>query len=476
MDENSVADLRLGFSGELILPGDPRYDAAREVFNAMIVRRPALIARCADTADVVRAVSFGRAQQLEVAVRGGGHSVAGLGVGDGVVIDLSGLKRVEVDPEARVARVGGGALWGEFDQAAQAYGLHCPGGRVTTTGVGGFTTGGGYGWTSSKYGLACDNLLSAEVVTADGRVRTASETENADLFWAIRGGGGNFGVVTRFDFRLHPLGPIVLAGIALWPLQRMPEVLRAWRDYVDDAPDELSTAVVVMTAPPEPFVPDHLKGRAVLAVAALYVGDPEEGAEVMRPLRALSPAADLIQRMPYLAFQSLLDASAPRGKRSYWRGEYMAGLGDAAIDVFASHAPRLTAVGFPLSQAIVFRIGQGVAAMPDDATAFSHRGARYLFHPISMWESPDDDAMVIRENRAFADAMRPFGTGGAYLNFTPETDRVRDAFGDAKIARLVAVKNAYDPDNLFHRNQNIAPSARPPRDLRAEGPRVRAAP
>jgi FAD/FMN-containing dehydrogenase len=306
--------LREVFSGELILPGDGGYDEARAVFNAMIDRSPAVIARCASTADVAAAVGFARERRLVVAVRSGGHSVAGLSVcDDGIVIDLGGLKTIDVDPNARTARVGGGVLWGELDAATQEHGLHTPGGRVTTTGLGGFTTGGGYGWTSSKHGLTCDNLISAEVVLADGRAVTASERENEDLFWAIRGGGGNFGIVTEFTLRLHELGPIVLAGIALWQLDRAPDVLCAWRDYVDQAPDELSTACVVVTAPPEPFVPDHLQGKQVFGMAVLYVGDPEDGAPVIQPLKDLRPDLDQIQPMPYTAFQASSTRSRRRG-------------------------------------------------------------------------------------------------------------------------------------------------------------------
>jgi FAD/FMN-containing dehydrogenase len=451
--------LRAGLSGDVILPGDPGYDDARKVFNGMIDRRPAVIARCASTDDVVAAVRFGAENDLPIAVRSGGHSVAGMSICDeGILVDLGGLKRIDVDPATRTARAGGGVLWGEFDAATQEHGLHTPGGRVTTTGVGGFTTGGGYGWTSSKHGLTCDNLISAEVVLADGRVVTASQEENADLFWGIRGGSGNFGVVTDFAFQLHELGPIVLAGLALWPLERASEVFRGWRDYVDAAPDELSTACVMITAPPEDFVPDRLKGQVAVGMAAMYVGDPEEGAGVVQPLKDLGPEVDLIQPMPYTAFQAILDPSAPPGMRNYWRGEYMSRLPDEAIDTFVAHAPDVAAAGMPLSQMIIFRIGQGVTAISDDATAFSHRDADYLFHPISVWENPADDGRVIAANRAFADAMRPFGTGAAYLNFTPETDRIRDAYGDAKYERLVALKDKYDPDNLFRGNQNIKPS------------------
>jgi FAD/FMN-containing dehydrogenase len=452
-------ELRQVISGEVILSGDEQYDDARTVFNAMIDRRPAAIAVCRTTADVAIAVNLAREEGLPLAVRSGGHSVAGLSVCDGgIVIDLGGLKRIDVDAAGRTVRAGGGVLWGELDAATQAHGLHTPGGRVTTTGIGGFTTGGGYGWTSCKHGLACDNLLSAEVVRADGSVVTASEQENPELFWGIRGGGGNFGIVTEFELRLHELGPIVCAGLALWPLERAAEVLAAWRDYADEAPDEVSTACVVITAPPAPFVPDHLRGRTAVGIAFLYVGDPEEGAHAARPLKDLRPEVDHIEPMPYTAFQAALDPFAPPGMRSYWRGEYMGGLPDGALDTFLGHAPAVTEAAMPLSQMVLFRIGQAVNAAPDGATAFSHRDASYLFHPISLWQSPADDRRLIAANRAFAEAMRPFGTGAAYLNFTPEADRVRNAFGEEKYRRLVALKDACDPDNLFRLNQNIAPS------------------
>jgi FAD/FMN-containing dehydrogenase len=452
-----VADeLRASFDGDVIGPEDAGYDEARKVFNGMFDKRPAAVARCASTGDVVAAVNLARERQLAVAVRSGGHSVAGMSIcDDGLLIDLAGLKGIDVDPDRRRATAGGGVLWGEFDAATQEHGLHTPGGRITTTGVGGFTTGGGFGWTSSKYGLTSDNLVSAEVVTADGSVLTASEDENEDLFWGIRGGGGNFGIVTQFEFELHPLGPIVLAGLMMFPIDRAAEIARAWRDYVDDAPDELSTAMVIITAPPEEFVPEHLRMQPIAGMAVLYVGDPEEGAPVVQPLKDLGPEVDLVQPMPYTAFEAILDAGAPSGKRNYWRGEYLASLPDEAIDTWASRAnPPLS----PLSQIIFFRIGQAVSAVDDEATAFSHREAKYMFHPICMWEDPADDERQIEFAKGFAEAMRPFAIGAPYLNFTPEVDRVRDAFGAEKYERLVALKDRYDPDNLFRLNQNIKPS------------------
>jgi FAD/FMN-containing dehydrogenase len=454
-----ASSLRRRFSGDVREPGDPGYDEARQVFNAMIDRRPAVIARCATSADVAAAVNAAREHGLVVAVRCGGHSFSGLSTcDDGMVIDLGGLASVDVDVAARTARADGGLRWGKFDAATQAHGLHTPGGRVTTTGLGGFTTGGGYGWTSSRYGLACDNLLSAEVVLADGSIVRASEREHADLFWAIRGGGGNFGIVTEFEFRLHELGPAVLAGLTMFPLSRAAQVLPAWRDWADAAPDELSTGCAVITAPPEPFVPPGLRGKPVLGIPVLWVGDPAAGAAAAAFLRSLGPAVDHIGPMPYTAFQAALDPISPWGVRSYARGEYMRELSDAAIGTFLSHAEALAVTGAPLSQLVIFRIGQSIGRVPDEATAFSHRDARYLFHPISVWTDPAGDAEMIAASRAFAAAMRPFSTGAAYLNFTPEGDRVRDAYGDAKYQRLVAVKNRYDPANLFRLNQNIVPS------------------
>jgi len=461
MSTTDLADvLRGGFAGQVLQSGQPGYDESRQIYNPMFDRHPDVVARPATTADVVAAVNTAREHQLVVAVRCGGHSFSGLSTCDGgIQIDLRGLKTITVDPRARTARAGGGVLWGEFDAATQAGGLHTPGGRVTTTGLGGFTLGGGYGWTSSKYGLACDNLISAEVVLADGRVLRASEREHADLFWGIRGGGGNFGIVTEFEFRLHPLGPTVLAGLTMFPIGRAPDVLPRWRDWSDTVPDEMATACAVVNAPPEPFVPPELHGQPVLGIVVLYVGDPAAGARAVQPVRDLGPAVDLIGPMPYTAFQASLDGFAPYGGgRFYARGEYLPTLSDGAIAEFLAHAPDLAARSHPLSQMIIFRIGQGITAVPEAATAFPHRDARYLFHPITAWADPADDARMTAATREFAVAMRPFSTGASYLNFTHEADRVRDAYGDDKYARLVALKDRYDPANLFRLNQNIRPS------------------
>jgi FAD/FMN-containing dehydrogenase len=441
-----------------IAPDDPGYDEARRVWNAMIDKRPGLIARPRSADDVVAAVDHARERGLPVAVRCGGHSVAGKGVCDhGLLVDLSLMKGVRVDPVRRTARANGGVLWGEFDKETQAHGLATPGGRVTTTGIGGFTLGGGYGWLSPKYGLACDNLVSAEVVTADGRLLTASETENEDLFWGLRGGGGNFGIVTSFEFRLHPVGPTVVGGMLMHPLERAAEVLRAYRDYVDAGPDELATAFALFPAPPEEFVPEHLRGATVLGIIACHCGELEEGERRVGPLREIGPpAVDLIGPMPYTELQALLDPTAPPGWRWYNTGEHLSGLTDRAIDALVSHAPEGLA---PLTQTIVFRHGGAVSRVDDAETAFGNRDAVYLLHPLAAWVQPEDDERHIAWLRELIREMEPFKTGGVYLNFTPDEDaRVPDAYGADKHARLVALKDKYDPDNLFRFNHNIRPS------------------
>jgi FAD/FMN-containing dehydrogenase len=446
-------------TGEIILPGDDGYDEARSVFNAMIDKRPALIARPRSAPDVREAVNVARERDLPVAVRCGGHSVSGMGTcDDGVLINLSLMKGVDVDPAARTARVNAGVLAGELDRDTQVFGLATPGGRVTTTGVGGFTLGGGYGWLSPKYGLACDNLISVDVVTADGMLVKASERENEDLFWGVRGGSSNFGVVTSYEFRLHPVGPVVLGGMVIHPIAEAKERLRAWRDYVEQAPEELSTATAIFMAPPEPFVPDELQGSPVLGMLVMYIGDPDDGADVVRPLKELGPpAVDMIEPIPYTAFQEILDPTAPWGTQVYNSGEHLRELSDEAIETFVEHASE---VDTPLSQAIMFHHGGAVSRMPDDAMAAGHRDAVFLMHPIAVWDDPADSERHISWCRSLCKAMRPHTTGGVYLNMTMDEgeNRVRDGYGSAKYRRLVALKDEYDPGNLFRVNQNIKPS------------------
>jgi FAD/FMN-containing dehydrogenase len=400
-----------------------------------------------------------RGSGLPLAVRCGGHSLAGSAVcDDGLVIDLSRMKGVRVDPAARTARANAGVLWGEFDRETQLFGLATPGGRVTTTGLGGFTLGGGYGWLSPKVGLTCDNLISADVVTADGRLVTASERENADLFWGLRG-GGNFGIVTSYKFRLHPLGPMVVGGLLMHPIDRGQEVARAYRAYVESAPDELATAIAVLMAPPAPFVPQHLQGKPVFGIVVLYAGAVEEAEVAVAPLKRLGPpAVDLVQPMPYTAFQALLDPTAPWGLRVYSRALHLQGLSNGAIDTFLEYGAEIAAFS-PWSQMVIFRHGGAVARVPDEATAFSHRGTAYMAHPIAAWEDPADTDRYLDWVRRFSAAMRPFTTGGVYLNLEADEgeDKVRANFSAPKYAKLAALKAKWDPQNLFRLNQNIKP-------------------
>jgi FAD/FMN-containing dehydrogenase len=458
----TVEEFAAGFIGELIRPEDAGYEEARKVYNGMIDKRPALIVRPTGAADVIDAVNLARENGLPLAVRCGGHSVAGKGVvDDGVLIDFSSLKGVRVDPAARRARANAGALWGEFDRETQLFGLATPGGRVTTTGVGGFTLGGGYGWLSPKWGLTCDNLTSVDVVTADGRLVTASEEENEDLFWGVRGGSGNFGVVTSYEFRLHELGPMVLGGLALHPIEDAKNVIRGYRDYVETAPEELATGTAILQAPPAPFIPEHLHGKPVLAILALYIGDQDEGAEVMTPLKELGPpAVDMIQPMPYTAFQAIVDPFNPPGLLNYHRGMHLSGLDDEAIDTYVEYATEIARVSSPTTQIIIFRHGGEVSRVPEDATAAGLRDAAYMAHPIAAWQDPEDTERHLDWVGKFSEAMQPFLTGGVYLNFEPDEgeEHVRAGYGAEKYARLVELKDKWDPDNLFRVNQNIKPS------------------
>jgi FAD/FMN-containing dehydrogenase len=460
-DSTTTLELDAGFQGRQFRPGDDGYDEARAIYNAMVDKRPAVVARCSGVADVIDAVRLAREKGLPLAVRCGGHSVAGNGTCDGgMLIDLSGMKGVHVDPGARRARANAGVLWGEFDRETQLFGLATPGGRMTTTGVGGFTLGGGYAWISTKHGLACDNLVSAQVVTADGRVVTASEDENADLLWGLRGGGGNFGVVTSYEFALHELGPIVMAGLAVHPMDGAGDIARAWRDWVEnEAPEEVCTALGILRAPPEPFVPPEVQGKPILGILVMYAGDPDEGERILRPLKETigPPAVDLIDRIPYTAFQAIVDPFSPKGWLNYHRGVHLAGLPDDAIDAYVEHGAR---VGSPMSQMIVFRHGGAISRVPENATAASHRDAPYMWHPIAAWSDPADSEREIAWVRDSSAAMEPFASGGVYLNFEQDegTQHVRAGYDADKFARLVALKDRYDPDNLFRINQNIPPS------------------
>jgi FAD/FMN-containing dehydrogenase len=457
-EPQAIREFETHFAGEIVRPWDAGYESARRVWNGAIDRHPALIARCTGLADVQAAVKFAREQGLQVAVRGGGHNVAGNATcDDGIVIDLSPMKEIAIDPAQRIAHAEPGLTWGEFDAATQAHGLACTGGIQSTTGIAGFTLGGGFGYLARKHGLTCDNLLSAQVVTADGRVLTASARENADLFWGLRGGGGNFGIVTRFDLQLYPLGD-VLGGMVIYPIERAREVMRFYRDFVRGAPDELFTILALVTAPPAPEVPRELEGKLVLAILVCYSGDPNEGERVLQPLRASEPAAaDLVKVTTYREVQTMLDAANPPGRLNYWKSEFFTEYTDEVIETILEHIGRR---GSPYSKVLLPHMGGAISRVPHDETAYVHRDAPFLININAAWTDPAESEAHIRWARDYWSAMLPYGAGGVYVNFLNDEgqDRVKAAYDRSTYERLVALKNKYDPDNFFRLNQNIKPS------------------
>jgi len=446
--------LRRLLDGELICPGEPGYDEHRRVWNGMIDKRPAMIARCASVTDVVNTVTFAREESLMLAVRGGGHSFAGFSsCDDGVVLDLGHLDTVDVDPENRLARAGGGVTWRMFDAATNVHGLATTGGLISTTGIAGLTLGGGIGWLQRKCGLSCDNLLSVEMVTASGEVVRADSGQNPELFWGVRGGGGNFGVVTQFEFRLHPVSE-VLGGLMLFPLERAAEVIHAYREFVRDCPDELTTWLSVITAPAADFIPTDLQGRPSLAVLACHCGDLADGEAAVRPLRDLSPAVDLIEPTPYPDLQSMFDEDYPPGVRCYLRAGFVCGLTDTLIDTIIEHTSAMPSAA---SSFDFHHMGGAVAQVSADATAFGDRSSEFCFNIVGVWDDPEADDRNRDWVRGFASALTPFATGGVYVNFTADLDRAQLAYSDSKYTRLQALKRQYDPANLFRLNQNIKP-------------------
>ncbi len=423
----------------------------------MFDRRPAVIARASGSADVACAIGYARANGLTLAIRGGGHSVAGYStVEGGLLLDLGPMKAIDVDPATRLARVQPGVVWGELDRATQAHGLATTGGRMTTTGVAGFVLGSGSGWLERLCGLAADNLIAAEVVTADGETIAVSESENAELLWGLRGGGGNFGVVTEFTLQLHPVAPEMYGGMLLYPRTQAPEVLRRLRDFLRDAPREVCGGAIFMHAPPAPFVPPDLQGAPAIAVVVGYVGSVAEGAEALAPLKQVGdPAADLVGPTTYLDFQAITDPGNPPGRRNYWRSELLPDAPDEALDALvacASHAAS------PTSVVVLGRAGGAIGDVAEDATAMSGRAAEWQFHCYASWAGLDD-APNIAWARSSAEALRPWTMAGIALNFLSEIDnnRVRSTFGAAKYERLVGLKHRWDPDNVFAMNQNIPP-------------------
>lgn len=458
LSHDTIAQLDARLRGRLLTLDAPGYDEARTIWNGMIDRHPSLIARCAGAADVIHTVNFAREHGLLVAVCGAGHNIAGNAVCDrGLMIDLKPMKSVRVDPEARTARVDPGCTLADFDHEAQAFGLATPVGINSTTGIAGLTLGGGFGWLSRKYGMTVDNLLSADVVTANGRLVHASETENPDLFWAIRG-GGNFGVVTSFEFRLHPVGPEILSGLIVHPFEAAPEVLHFYRDFVADLPDETAVWVVLRKAPPLPFLPEEWHGREVVVLAAFHVGDMAEGERILEPLRRFGqPLADVIGPHQYVDWQRAFDPLLTPGARNYWKSHDFSELSDDLLGTLIDYAGRLPS---PQAEIFIGQVGGQMGRVDPEATAYPHRNAAFIMNVHGRWERPPDDDACIAWARALFQDTAPFTTGGVYVNFLThdEDDRVRAAYGP-NYERLVEVKDVYDPSNLFRLNQNIRPTA-----------------
>jgi len=458
-----IEQLSPQFTGELLRQGDSGYDDARLVWNGMFDRHPALIARCRTTQDVVNAVNFARENELIIAVRGGGHSAVGYGTcDDGLVIDLAEMNKVDVDPETRLIRAGGGATWGQFDAATQEHGLAVTGGRFSTTGIAGLALGSGSGWLERKCGLTADSLISAEVVTADGSVVRASRDENPELFWGLKGGGGNFGVVTEFEFRGHEIGPLIYGGLMACPPDRAPAILAFMRDYMEDAPEDLGVGVAFVSAPPEPFVPPEMHFKPITGVVVCWTGSQEEGEKVCAPIREVAqPVMDMVGPIPYAALQSMLDGGGPHGTRGYFKAEFLPDLSDDLIAKAVAHGHNRPS---PTTQLLFEPMGGAMKNVDDDDSAVGRRDVPWCYHALAMWMEPGQEAEDT--HRAWARGLQaelePHTTTGVYLNFTSDSDdedRVRKTFGPEKYARLQALKDQYDPQNLFRLNQNIKPSA-----------------
>ena len=457
LTQQAVDDLAGRLRGSVLTPESAGYEEARKIWNAMIDRRPGLIVRCAGAANVMQAVRFARENGLLVSVRGGGHNIAGNALCDGgVLIDLSGLRFVHIDPMNRTARVAPGATLGDLDRESQAFGLAVPVGINSTTGIAGLTLGGGFGWLTRKYGLTVDNLLSADVVTADGRFLRTDPNENADLFWGIRGGGGNFGVVTSFTFQLHPVGPTVLAGLIVHPFDRAGDLMRRYRDIAAAMPDEAACWVVLRKAPPLPFLPAEVHGREVMVFGVFHAGDEEAGWKALEPVRALGQAlGEHVGPMPYAAWQSAFDPLLAPGARNYWKSHNFTRLDDGLIDLLVEQAGRL-----PSDQCEIFvgQLGGAANRVPADATAYPHRDAEFVMNVHSRWANPPEDTACTLWAREVFDKTAPYATGGVYVNFiTDDEQRVQAAYG-ANYERLAALKRKYDPTNMFCVNQNIAPA------------------
>ena len=461
IDQTALRELGTHLSGQMLLPGDEGYDAARSVFNTMIDRRPGVIARCANAGDVAAAVTFAREQNLTASVKCTGHNVAGFAVcDDGIVIDLSPMKTVAVDPAARTVRVGAGCTWGEVNDALQPHGLAAAGGFVSITGVSGLTLGGGLGWLVRKHGLALDNLISAQVVLASGRIVAASAHENDDLFWALRGGGGNFGIVLEFEFSVHPAGT-VLGGVVVHPFAAARDGLRLWRDFEKTTPEEFSGGAFLLHFPRDPTAPEPLRGAPILGLGGVYAGPVGDGERAVAPLRAYGrPLVDMFQPAPYNQLQRMADFAFPTGMRNYWKSSYLTALTDEAIDVMVDHFSRVPS---PYTAIVLEHNGDGaLERVPDFATSFGHRRWPYNFVVTAAWPDAADTERNVAWTRGLYQAMRPHLAKAAYVNYyqgDEGPEALEAAYGAAKLRRLATLKMKYDPNNLFRMNQNVVPAA-----------------
>jgi FAD/FMN-containing dehydrogenase len=449
---------KTAFKGAVLTPDDPAYEDTRKIWNAMIDRRPGLIARCTGTADVVQALRLARKHRLLLSVRGGGHNIAGLAVCEGgLMIDLSTMRGVWVDPVGGTARAQAGCTLGDLDRETQLHGQAAVLGFVSTTGIAGLTVGGGFGYLTRRHGYTCDTLVSMEVVTADAKVLRVSSQENEDLFWALRGGTGNFGIVTSFEYRLFPVGPEILGGAIAWRGEDARQVLQAYREFSAAAPRELTSVAALRIAPPAPWLPKEVHGKPIAAIFICHTGKIEDGEALVAPLRKLGqPVADIVTRRPYTQMQSLLDATQPKGRRYYWKSHYMAKLGRETDEIAISHAAR---IGSPHSAILLFQVQGALNELPDEYCPAGNRDIAYILNVAGSWEKPEDDAAGIEWARDCFEAMRPFASGGTYINFLTEedgADRIAAAYGPANLERLAQLKRKYDPDDVFRHTKRVS--------------------
>jgi FAD/FMN-containing dehydrogenase len=459
LEPAALEGLKAAVRGALFTEGSPAYDEGRSVWNAMIDRRPAAVVRCQGTSDVLAAVRFARERDLLLCMKGGGHNIAGLAVADGaLLLDLSPMRGVWVEPRARIARAQTGCLLGDVDRETQVHGLAAVLGFVSATGIAGLTLGGGFGYLTRRFGWTTDNVAGMDVVTADGRVVSASAEENADLFWGLRGGGGNFGVVTGIDYVLHPVGPAVVGGLVAWPASEAPRVLEHYRALAEAAPSELTLVAILRPAPPAPWLPKEVHGKPIVALLACHSGDPEQAEKIVASIKGFGkPVGDVLVRRPYTQLQTLLDGTQPKGRRYYWKSEYLAGIEPALCAKAIEHAARIRS---PHSAVILFQIGGALNRLPPEHSAVGNRDARYVLNIAGSWEQPADDAANIDWARAAWSDMRSFSTGGTYVNFLTEEEgfeRTQAALG-GNLRRLAEVKARWDPDNVFRTNRNVRPA------------------